>query len=178
MKKTIKIILFHITAVALLVTACGQAAPAQPSTPVMTSSAANPTSAPVEAAAQANGTAAPSSNRNKYLVRLMKGVKSWNAWRRDNKDIIPDLSGGDWLQKLDLSRVNFSRVLLVGTNLHSTTLIKADLRFADLSNADLTNADLTSANMLKTKLAGAKYNSATKWPAGFDPAAAGATLVP
>ena len=57
----------------------------------------------------------------------------------------------------------------------------ADLTNADLTNADLTNADLTGATLIGATLTGAtgaaQYTSTTTLPAGFDPVAAGWTLI-
>ena len=52
----------------------------------------------------------------------------------------------------------------------------ANLMDADLTGAILTNTDLTGATLVGVTGA-AKYNSATILPAGFDPVAAGWTLV-
>jgi hypothetical protein len=41
-------------------------------------------------------------------------------------------------------------------------------------NADLTGADLREANLSEAEVRGAKYDSQTHWPDGFDPRAAGA----
>ena len=60
-------------------------------------------------------------------------------------------------------------------------LSNAMLNYANLTNAILTSADLTKADLSGANLTsvsgGAKYNSATILPAGFDPVAAGWTLV-
>ena len=61
-------------------------------------------------------------------------------------------------------------------NLHGATLTNANLENASLTSADLTKADLSGANLTSVS-GGAKYNSATILPAGFDPVAAGWTLV-
>ena len=61
--------------------------------------------------------------------------------------------------------------LVQGADLASATLTDADLNGADLTGADLTGATLTGVT------GAAKYNSATILPAGFDPVAAGWTLV-
>ena len=37
-----------------------------------------------------------------HLNEIYKGVKSWNQWRRENPNIIPDLTKAD-LSSLDLS---------------------------------------------------------------------------
>ena len=55
-------------------------------------------------------------------------------------------------------------------------LTGANLMDADLTGAILTNTDLTGATLVGVTGA-AKYNSATILPAGFDPVAAGWTLV-
>lgn len=68
---------------------------------------------------------------------------------------------------------------LVGADLRARDLTGAsfrgaDLRRADLSGADLSGADLSSARLEETHLEGAIYNPMTRWPAEFDPDAAGA----
>lgn len=59
---------------------------------------------------------------------LKSGVETWNVWRRQFPEILPQLQGCD-LSELDLSNINLS-----GTNLDKT-----DLRDTILRNADLTN---------------------------------------
>ena len=58
-----------------------------------------------------------------------------------------------------------------GANLTGANLMDVDLTNADLTGADLTGAILTGAT------GAAHYNSTTTLPAGFDPVAAGWTLV-
>ena len=53
----------------------------------------------------------------------------WNKWRRENPEIVPDLSGAD----------------LSGRFLHDTNLTRADLRRVDLSRSHLYHADLSGA---------------------------------
>lgn len=56
----------------------------------------------------------------------------------------------------------------------------ADVRDADLRGADLRGADLSAAapyGLGATKLAGAQYDAATRWPPAFDPAEAGLVKV-
>jgi uncharacterized protein YjbI with pentapeptide repeats len=69
----------------------------------------------------------------------------------------------------DLTKSDLRDTVLYETNLHRANLDEADLRGADLRGANLDEADLRGANLSE-----AKYNSATKWPKGFDPEAAGA----
>jgi uncharacterized protein YjbI with pentapeptide repeats len=58
---------------------------------------------------------------NRHLVRLESGVESWNEWREEHPDIVPDLRG--------------------------VSLLGADLRDANLSNANLSGADLSGADL-------------------------------
>jgi uncharacterized protein YjbI with pentapeptide repeats len=45
---------------------------------------------------------------------------------------------------------------------------------ADLREANLSWADLRRSRLSQTRLAGARYNSATMWPDDFDPRSSGA----
>jgi hypothetical protein len=58
---------------------------------------------------------------------LKKGVDAWNAWRDENPDIRPDLSGTT-LRSADLSRANLSKADLSRTNLTETNLSGAEGR--------------------------------------------------
>jgi uncharacterized protein YjbI with pentapeptide repeats len=70
---------------------------------------------------------------------------------------------------------------LTGVDLADTDLTGAILTYANLDQATLTATTLTNANLTGATLTGvtgaAKYNSATTLPAGFDPVAAGWTLI-
>ena len=70
---------------------------------------------------------------------------------------------------------------LAGLDLADTDLTGAILTYANLDQATLTATTLTNANLTGATLTGvtgaAKYNSATTLPAGFDPVAAGWTLI-
>lgn len=110
-----------------------------------------------------------------------------------------NLNGADLLEA-DASGARFASAVmeatrLRGANLNGAILTKASLRGADLGDADLrragaTGADLRGTNLKKVQLGGAdlreaqldganlkgaRYDTKTRWPAGFDPAAAGAT---
>jgi Pentapeptide repeats (8 copies) len=74
-----------------------------------------------------------------HIDRLMKGVDAWNAWRRKNPNIRPDLS-----------ETNLS-----GKDLRGAILSEADLRRANLSGANLSNANLSRAGLRDTDLSGA-----------------------
>lgn len=85
------------------------------------------------------------------------------------------LEGVFW-PDLDARGVDFYGSSLIACSLRNARLNNAILYDVDLSKAVLHGADLTGANLTKVKLSGSSYNSATKWPAGFDPVRAGAVL--
>jgi len=83
---------------------------------------------------------------------------------------------GEDLTGLDLADMDLTGAILTYANLDQATLTATNLSGADLTGATLTGADLTGATL--TGVTGAaQYNSATILPAGFDPVAAGWTLV-
>jgi uncharacterized protein YjbI with pentapeptide repeats len=66
---------------------------------------------------------------DEHVAMLKKGMDAWNAWRRYNPDIRPDLSEAN----------------LSGADLSEAGLSGADLSEAPLVSADLTGADRPSA---------------------------------
>ena len=68
-----------------------------------------------------------------HLDILKQGVKTWNQWRKQHPDRIPDLARAD-LRETNLRKIDF----------HRADLRSADLRKVDLSEANLSQADLTS----------------------------------
>jgi uncharacterized protein YjbI with pentapeptide repeats len=77
-----------------------------------------------------------------HLQILEQGVEAWNAWRRRNRDITPDLEqanlSGAFLHDVDLTWVYLSKANLTGADLH-----EADLSWADLYETNLHDANLT-----------------------------------
>jgi uncharacterized protein YjbI with pentapeptide repeats len=57
-----------------------------------------------------------------HFALLKKGVAAWNAWRKENPDIHPDLRGAD------LIAASLSRANLFGADLIEANLSGADLR--------------------------------------------------
>jgi uncharacterized protein YjbI with pentapeptide repeats len=119
-----------------------------------------------------------------HVKELLKGVKSWNAWREANPDIKPDLSGVDLTLEavrgtplvtvfqedqefVDLQGFDFHGANLFETNLQSTNLRNANLQTADLGGANLQSADLTDANLHGTKLWNANLQSAVLYLANL-----------
>ena len=72
---------------------------------------------------------------------LKQGMHVWNAWRKSNPDIQPDLRGVD-LSSADLRECNLFRAHLEGALLQHAHLGGANLREAHLEGADLQSAHL------------------------------------
>jgi hypothetical protein len=99
-----------------------------------------------------------------HLDILQQGVKTWNRWREQYPEILPDLSGAH-LSRVSLNDVRLSRANLSRANLSDAHLRRAHLRGARLSNAhlrgarlsgtDLSGADLQGADLRETDLSGA-----------------------
>src|SRR5262249_42091159 len=74
-------------------------------------------------------------------------------------------------QLIPAGRTGFS---LRGRDLRGEDLKDAFLDDVDLSDTDLRGVDLSGASLDGTHLVGARYDAATRWPAGFNPARHGA----
>jgi len=76
------------------------------------------------------------------------GVESWNKWRVENPNIVPQLNN------VNFFGVNLKDVLLYDANLNATVLSKTNLYRADLSGADLSGAYLSCVDLRQAKLDG------------------------
>jgi uncharacterized protein YjbI with pentapeptide repeats len=94
-----------------------------------------------------------------HAFHIMRGAKVWNAWRKKNPDIVPDLSGAD-LSETNLGETNLGETNLSETNLSETNLSRSDLNGVDLNGADLNSADLSGANLISADLRGANLSEA------------------
>ena len=112
-----------------------------------------------------------------HLQSIKKGVDSWNEWREQNPDIVPDLSKADLrglnLQNINLknanlkeTKLNFSN--LSGANLDSANMEKCKLQEASLQRANLQNAKLKGAGMLESNLQNADFTNANLEGAQFN----------
>jgi hypothetical protein len=104
-----------------------------------------------------------------HLEILRQGVKVWNEWRSEHKDVRPDFSGanlrGANLRDVDLRDANLSladltAATLKGANLNVANLSHTVLSHTDLSHTDLDNADLRLSNLSGTDLSSANLFSA------------------
>ncbi len=124
-------------------------------------------------------------SNSEHVSILKQGVGAWNQWRKDNREIVPDLSDDDFIQ-LDLSGYSFTNAHIIYSsfigcdlsgaglqhaNLNNTVLSHANLKGAFLSNANLNRANLGSADLsgsnisyaylVRTKLNNADLSNAT-----------------
>ena len=89
-----------------------------------------------------------------HLEKIREGVTQWNALRRANADLRPDLGGAN-LHAARLGGVN-----LTGANLVDTDLSNANLRRADLRGAGAVGANLSGAMLSEASLAGVVFRNA------------------
>jgi len=90
------------------------------------------------------------------LVEIVRAGRLRLAkWRRDNPDVLLDLTEAD-LHDADLRNMNLRRADLTGANLRGS-----DLSGAQLTEAHLVRADLRTARLIRTDLTSSKMKTAT-----------------
>jgi uncharacterized protein YjbI with pentapeptide repeats len=111
-----------------------------------------------------------------HLDLLKQGIKVWNTWRKEHRDVCPDLRRAN-LSETDLRRANLSgadlrRAVLRSSKLGIANLKNANLRGAILNRADLdkaylSNADLSLAKLHSSNLMGADLRKANLFGASL-----------
>jgi uncharacterized protein YjbI with pentapeptide repeats len=95
-----------------------------------------------------------------HLDILDKGSKAWNAWRKKNPDIEPDLSECDRSFKnfahYDLRKVNFFNSYLEKTKFVGADLWEASFPGCKLNYADMRGTHLGYGNFYQAELRGVK----------------------
>lgn len=104
-----------------------------------------------------------------HLKVFQQGRDAWDSWRKQNPDIIPDLSEAD-LHGTDMKFANFQHANLRGAQLagmyaahgqfHSADLREADLRDGQFPEASFLGADLSNANAFAANFAAADFEHA------------------
>ena len=101
---------------------------------------------------------------DEHVALLKQGVAAWNAWRKANPDILPDLSEASFvaadLRRADLFQANLLKANLSGANLDGAYLVGANLSLANLSGANLARATLSGATLFWANLVGANLTRA------------------
>ncbi|MFF7923403.1 pentapeptide repeat-containing protein [Streptomyces mirabilis] len=88
---------------------------------------------------------------------------------------LADLRGAR-LAETDLREADFTEADLREANLRKANASGAVFRRSDLRLADLRGTDLSTADLLQARLTDALASNHTRWPAGFDHAAAGVVV--
>jgi uncharacterized protein YjbI with pentapeptide repeats len=91
---------------------------------------------------------------DEHVALLKQGVEAWNAWRRENPTVVPDLSGAN-LNGANLNGANLNGTHLSGAHLYGANLIAANLVAANLIEANLNRSNLSGANLRGARLYGA-----------------------
>jgi hypothetical protein len=90
----------------------------------------------------------------KHLEILQGGVQAWNAWRKANPSVKPDLVGAD-LRRRVLRSVDLSRSNLAGSDLRDSSLRHADLTRAKLDGGRLHRVVFSHTLLDETSFKGA-----------------------
>jgi Pentapeptide repeats (8 copies) len=97
---------------------------------------------------------------DQHVAILKQGVGAWNAWRDENPNILPDLSGAVLCGLL--GGMIPGPTNLIGANLTRANLSDANLSAAALVDTDLTGADLTGCRIYGVSAWRLKLDSRTK----------------
>jgi hypothetical protein len=99
-----------------------------------------------------------------HVALLTQDVDAWNAWRRENMGVRPDLREADLsgarLSGADLLRASLGGANLGGAHLSGARLSEAELGEADLRGAVLGRAHLSGADLRDAELGGADLRGA------------------
>jgi uncharacterized protein YjbI with pentapeptide repeats len=88
---------------------------------------------------------------DEHVALLKQGVTAWNAWRAENPNIRPDLTGAD-LRNLNLNGAKLREPNLREATLSGANIVQADLSGADLSRTNCAQADLSGAILVQADL--------------------------
>ena len=92
---------------------------------------------------------------------LRRGPRAWKAWRSENPEVVPNLSGLTLrVGQRQMGPINGGPINLSSTRLRHASLCFATLTGAGLSAADLWDADLSDARLDRVNLAGADLSEA------------------
>ncbi|MBZ5619509.1 MAG: toll/interleukin-1 receptor domain-containing protein [Acidobacteriia bacterium] len=93
------------------------------------------------------------ADSGQLALLLHDGVDAWNAWRKEYKGVVPDLSGAH-LTKADLAGGGGVGANLYRANLRDANLFGANLQGVNLREADLSHAELGFTIFGDTNLSG------------------------
>jgi uncharacterized protein YjbI with pentapeptide repeats len=102
------------------------------------------------------------------LILALAGVALWRS-------VLPMLSSTE-LDKVDLAGLDLREKSFAGKTLTEVDFRATDLRGVSFRGTALWEVDLRGAQLDGADFTGAFYDTATRWPAGFDPRKHGAQL--
>jgi uncharacterized protein YjbI with pentapeptide repeats len=94
------------------------------------------------------------ASRTPHADILRRGPSAWNAWRKRNPNIVPDLSG----VALELGERRLGPADGGPIDLRASSLEQVMFRFAILSGGNLESADHTGADLAHSHLDGANLS--------------------
>jgi hypothetical protein len=111
---------------------------------------------------------------------LIQGVEVWNKWRKDNPEIIPQLSEVDISEMQGfpngLSNINLSNAYLERTNLYGLTMENSNFEGAILYNSNCYGTSFKNANFRSADLELVNFSTASLEGADFLNARIGTTV--
>jgi Cdc6-like AAA superfamily ATPase len=116
------------------------------------------------------------SKHDFFLLELLKSPAGID-WISKEGIRNATMSRSSELSWKDKYSVNFSHADLTNALLTNANFPNATFEDAILRDADMRGTNVFGSNFTRADLTGARYNSRTIWPKGFDPKAAGAILV-
>ena len=103
----------------------------------------------------------------RHLSMLKKGVRAWNSWRKNNPDVIPQLSGicltngeFDNLDGYNLDYANLACFCGVFISMQYASLIEANMEKAVLQGGSFIGSNFSKANLKKIKILCTRFNRA------------------
>jgi hypothetical protein len=104
---------------------------------------------------------------NDHLALLRQGRYVWNQWRKQNPNVIPQLSEAN-LREIDLREWDGLRINLSNANLEKADLTHAQLQEVNLQYANLQKANLTAANFRRADIRGTDFTGANIKETNFE----------
>jgi uncharacterized protein YjbI with pentapeptide repeats/lipoprotein-anchoring transpeptidase ErfK/SrfK len=104
------------------------------------------------------------ASRTHHADILRRGPSAWNAWRKRNPNIVPDLAG----VALELDERRLGPADGGPIDLHAASLPRVVFCFAVLSGGNLDSADLTGADLAHSHLHGANLSGVSATQARLD----------
>ncbi|MEJ2540243.1 MAG: pentapeptide repeat-containing protein [Gemmatimonadota bacterium] len=86
-----------------------------------------------------------------HLAILESGVAAWNAWRRDQEGMVPDLTGANFRQR-ELHNIDLRNAILRNASFVQCWFFGADFTGAVMHGARLTGSDLSGVSFKGAEL--------------------------